>query len=556
MKFWQFLLALGLGFILVKCAQPRPITGGDKDETPPQITHSIPQNLSKGFNGHTIMLEFDEYVVVKSLAAELVVSPPLQYPVEYKIKGKRVYFEIKDTLLENTTYNFNFGNAIVDLNESNALDSNLFVISTGNFIDSGSISGFIKDSYTQKPIKNAVVLLYDSYRDSALYNGKPSYIAKTDGNGAYELKYLAHKNYQIFSLEHSSTDYKYMPFANVGFYNKLVDPIADDAINLVLFHEEDTNQFVSKEFSRAYFAFNVGLHSPLVNPEFSFIPSEDTVRYIIEEIKSDSFKFWIEGDRDMDSVYLFIHDDLGFQDTVKMDLASRKKFYKKLKRKDQKNSPLKVRPAINSGLHHYFDTLHVNFSRPILKWDLNKMFFIHGSDTMPMDSLMKEDIITASLPTSDRGSSKELRTMVIDYDWQPNQKYGFIFNQGAFTDIINQVNDTTVTAFKTNTFEDYGSFRLTINVPDYNGPLVLELLNKDSKFLRNYFVKSGDVIYHELSKPGKYQLRLILDRNGNKKWDTGDLSKQAQPEEVIYYKGIIEIRSNWDMEETWNVELK
>ena len=174
MRFWHIISVLGVALITIKCAQPRPLNGGTKDTTPPQITQSSPPNLSTGFNGHTIAMVFDEYIQIKSLNSELVVSPPLKYAVTYQLKGKRVFFNIKDTLLKNTTYNFNFGNAIVDLNESNPLDSNLFVISTGKKLDSGYISGFVKDAYTLKPVADATVILFNSFEDSAIYNGNPS----------------------------------------------------------------------------------------------------------------------------------------------------------------------------------------------------------------------------------------------------------------------------------------------------------------------------------------------------------------------------------------------
>jgi hypothetical protein len=86
--------------------------------------------------------------------------------------------------------------------------------------------------------------------------------------------------------------------------------------------------------------------------------------------------------------------------------------------------------------------------------------------------------------------------------------------------------------------------------------LVLQLLDTKGKLLRNYYLKSGGEIYHELAVPGKYKFRLILDKNGNGKWDSGDYVSKRQPEEVINYLGTIDIRANWDMEETWEVELK
>ncbi len=556
MKFWQLISVLGIALITIQCAQPRPLNGGTKDTTPPQIIQSSPKNLSTGFNGHTIAMVFDEYVQVKSLASELVVSPPLKYEVTYRLKGKRVFIDIKDTLLENTTYNFNFGNAIVDLNEGNPLDSNLFVISTGLKLDSGYISGIVKDAYTLKPIANATVILYNAADDSAIYNGNPSYIAKTNSSGQYALKYLSEKKYQIFVLENPGSNYNYQPFGKIGFYPDYINPHNQDTANFFAFKEIDTTQYISKEFSREHFSFILGFNSPLKNPTFNFIPSSDTVSYYIEEIKSDSFKFWIEGDKDIDSVQVIVSDDLGYLDTTDIGISDRKKFIKKLKKKKTNKSPLGIKLAIKNGTHPYFDTLHLSFSRPPAKWNLDSMSFVNGIDTVPMRDAILNKLIDMYLPQIKTGKTEEIRSMVIKHPWAPNKSYAFIFNSGSFTDIINQTNDTTIIKFKTKSFEDYGSFRFTVNVPQYDGKLLLELMNEEGKFLKDYKIKSGSVIYHQLAIPGKYKLRLILDANGNEKWDTGDIEKLIQPEELVYYNGIIEIRPNWDMEEVWNVELK
>jgi hypothetical protein len=184
------------------------------------------------------------------------------------------------------------------------------------------------------------------------------------------------------------------------------------------------------------------------------------------------------------------------------------------------------------------------------------MSFIEGSDTITMESALKSGIIKMKFPLDQSGVTKSVRTSIIHHKWEPNKKYGFIFYPGAFTDIVNQTNDTTILKFNTKAFEDYGSFRFTVNVPNYDRPLILELLNEKGVFLKSYKIKSGSVIYHKLAKTGKYKIRLILDDNGNNKWDTGDLEKLIQPEIIVYYDGIIEIRPNWDMEEVWNVELK
>ncbi len=556
MKIFQLFFIGAIALIFVTCAQPRGLTGGEKDTQAPKVLKLSPQNLTTGFRGHTIAMEFDEFVQIKGLNSELVVSPPLDYPVTYKMKGKRVFFEIQDTLLENTTYNFNFGNAIVDLNENNPLDSNLFVFSTGHYLDSGLLKGTVMDAYTQKPTKGAKVLLYSAAKDSAAYKGDPIYVTHTNAQGEYELRYLAEGNFQIFALETPGEDFKFIPLTKIAFHSTFANSTQEESVNLVSFKEVDTLQYISKAFSKEYFSFNIGFNLNLVNPSFTFTPSNDTMEYFIEEIRSDSFKFWIPGDRDIDSVHIYISDKTGYLDTAIIDISDRTQYLKKLKKRKQPQVPLKISLGSSAGVHHYFDTLRLKFNRPLEKWILDSMLFVNGNDTMSMQKAFDSNIIMAQLPIEHKGSSKNLRTITITHKWQPSTEYAFIFDNGAFTDILSLTNDSTTLKFKTKNFEDYGSFRFTVKVEEYSGPLLLELLDKKGAYLRTYSIKSGDVIFHELAVPGTYKFRMILDENNNGKWDTGDLDQEIQPEKIVYYKGTIDIRANWDMEETWEVDFK
>lgn len=556
MKAFPLYLIGTIALILTQCAQPRALKGGKKDSEAPKILKLSPQNLTTGFQGHTIAMEFDEYVQIKGLNSELVVSPPLDYPVTYKMKGKRVFFEIKDTLLENTTYNFNFGNAIVDLNESNPLDSNLFVFSTGNYLDSGSIFGIITDAYTQQTVKDAKVLLYHAAKDSAAYKGDPIYVTQTNSKGEYQLRFLADGDYQIYALTTPGEDFKYIPLTKVGFHSTLANSTTHEAIDIALFNEKDTLQYISKELSKDYYTFSLGFNLNLIEPSFVFTPSNDTIQYVIEEIAADSFKFWIPGDREIDSVALFISDKSGYLDTTKIAISNRSDYFKKLKKRKQRQAPLKINLGASAGVHHYFDTLRLHFNRPLESWNLDSMSFAMGKDTLSMRKAFSEKIITATLPILQNGKTTNLRSIAITHEWQPSTDYAFIFDNGSFTDIIKQTNDSTTLKFKTQNFEDYGSFRFTVKVPGYSGPLLLELLDTKGKYLRTYNLKSEDVIYHKLSVPGTFKFRMILDANNNGKWDTGDLENEIQPEKVVYYSGTIDIRANWDVEETWEVDFK
>lgn len=546
---------IGAIIFIISCAQQRPLTGGEKDTTPPKIKSSSPQNFSKNYTGNTIAFEFDEYIQVQGLSSELVVSPPLNKTPKYSILGKKLYLTIEDTLLPNTTYNFNFGEAIVDLNENNPLDSNLFVFSTGNSIDSGSISGKVIESFTGKPMKGATVMLFSTLQDSITTAGNPMYVTKTDGSGNFSLNFLKDMDYEILAAEFTGQNFSLVPFENAAFYPTTVHSHHHEPLELYAFKEQDTTQYISKEKTTDYYSFILAYHCPLVNPSFTFNPQSDSFDYYIEEIEPDSFKFWLSNDLEIDSVTLFVKDGLGVNDTVTYDLPSRSNYYRKLLKKKKKIAKTSIK--LNSTTHHYFDTLYLNYSRPIQSYQTDSMYLCLEEDTTSFTDLINQGKLKLLINQDKIGTSKELKRTAVIYDWQPKSTYGIIFHPGAITDILNLTNDTTILNAKTKEFEDYGSFRLNVNVEDYTKPIIIELLDEKGKPFKTFYSNTGSFKVHEpLFVPGKFQIRLTLDENGNKIWDTGSILKKILPEKTIYFSGTVEVRPNWDMEETWNITLE
>ena len=142
---------LAVACVLASCAQQVTPKGGPKDQTPPKITGSTPENYSTNFTGNTIELEFDEFVQLRNIKQAMVISPPLAKQPETKLRGKRLTITFEDTLRPNTTYIFNLGDGVQDITENNPLDSNVFVFSTGDFLDSLTVTGRIKQAIDLKP---------------------------------------------------------------------------------------------------------------------------------------------------------------------------------------------------------------------------------------------------------------------------------------------------------------------------------------------------------------------------------------------------------------------
>ena len=207
--------------LLFGCAQPGKLTGGDKDETPPRILGSSPQNGAVNFDGTSIRMEFDEYVDIGGAAKALVVTPPFDQAPTFTLHNKEVTIEWEGELLDSTTYVFNFGEGIADVNERNPLDSNLFVFSTGSYIDSFEVHGRVVDAFTLQPVKDVTVMLYDNNIDSLPLTSLPPYFAKSDDQGKYAIGYLAAGKYEVFALETGNNGYTFdLPIERIAYRNE------------------------------------------------------------------------------------------------------------------------------------------------------------------------------------------------------------------------------------------------------------------------------------------------------------------------------------------------
>ena len=180
-RFFLFCLLL----IVTSCAIQVAPTGGEKDETAPSVKKSSPENFSTGFSGRDISISFDEFITLKELNAQFVVSPPLKYQPDIKVKKKILEIHLEDTLLENTTYTMNFGNAITDIREGNAVEGFQYVFSTGDVIDSLKVSGKVVNAFDKKTDKGICVMLYRGKDDSLPLKTLPDYFTKTAADGSF-----------------------------------------------------------------------------------------------------------------------------------------------------------------------------------------------------------------------------------------------------------------------------------------------------------------------------------------------------------------------------------
>ena len=534
----SYLLLLLAGLLLAGCAQVVKPTGGPRDIEPPKIVESTPQNYSPGFASDRIILKFDEFIQTKDLNKQMIISPPLKYKPVVKVKGKYLELEIKDTLKENTTYSINFGEGVVDLTEGNALDSNTFVFSTGDYVDSLSISGRVKKAIDLSPAEEVLVMLYPDLNDSVPCRELPYYFTKTKKDGSFTITNIGARDYQIFALEDKNANYLFdQPNEAIAFPDSFLTIPGSDSIELSLFEENSGKQYLKREkaehFGWVQFVFNLPAKDPTVTP-LNFSAKKP---WFIEELSKgrDSLSLYLTDVEGLDTLKLAVADGAGFIDTVKIKLPKRGEKAKGKKTKKPVNLDLKS--PVKGRKIDYFRPFVISSNHPLKRFDPSKVTFTEGEDTLVVKAGIEGEV------------QKRLK---LEHKFAPEKDYKLYILPGAIEDIFGFANDTIALTFSTRSIEDYGQFKLKVNAPDRGHPYVIQMMLKDN-IVREDKITSGTVLEYPNLIPASYKFKLIYDSNGNGKWDTGQYGSRLQPEKVIYYSGEVEIRANWDVEVDWEI---
>ena len=213
-------------FLTSNCARKGRPSGGLKDSIAPLMITAKHPYKSINFNSKKIELSFDEYVTLKNINQQLVISPPLKYlPIitPQSSPSKKITIKLTDTLKPNTTYTLNFGNSIQDNNEGNKLERFKYLFSTGSYIDSLKIRGTILDAYNKEFNKNINVLLYkvdSTFNDSIVYKQKPNYVTSTLDSTLFNITNIQKGRYLLVALKDNANNYLFNPNEDkIGFYS-------------------------------------------------------------------------------------------------------------------------------------------------------------------------------------------------------------------------------------------------------------------------------------------------------------------------------------------------
>lgn len=587
------------------CANRGYPEGGPKDETPPQVVEEVPLSYTTNFKAKRVNIYFDEFVQLNDINNKFIFSPPVKKDPKVSLKGKYVQVAIPDSLRENTTYSLDFADAIVDNNESNPLGFYRYVFSTGERIDTLELGGTVVNAESYEPVMGVLVALYEKSGDSIPLKELPDYIARTDSSGNFRLTNLREGHYRVMAIEDANRDKMYTPESEMfAWMDTTVFPVVEPATRVDTFHviekivEADTilrDSIVRTDYL-AYGPSNLYLRLFLekltqlylveddrkereqLNFIFS-IPGENGLEVTLwdtlateplpqdwyfkeHSAGNDTLTLWIKDStvykKDTLNVILSYmrSDSTGqwerYSDTARYTFRAKEKKEGKSKKKDE-DAPKVEFLEIKSNISGDLDLgarLYLEFSRPINKSTLDSIRVLEKVDTVYQ--LIPFQVVEDSL---------RVRRVFVDAAWKAGGEYQLQIDSATIYDIYGRFNDKLEKKFKVRTEEYYG--KIMVNVRGVDCPTIVQLYKaengKSENGKRTYNVvqskvveQDGEVVFPLLPE-GKYCVRAILDRNGNGVWDTGLYLKHRQPEEIVYLRGEIAVKQNFDVEQDFDI---
>ena len=528
---------------LNSCAKRGTISGGPKDTIPPVLVYSTPNNMTTDFTGKEIQINFSEYIKIKDINKQLIISPPMKNNPDITPMGsasKFIRIKIKDTLQENTTYSFNFGQSITDNNEGNPYSQFKFIFSTGPYIDSLMLRGNIKDAFEKKPDNFVTVMLYEAnetFNDSTVYKEKPRYVTNTlDSMVNYNLENLKEGKYYLFALKDNNNNYKYDPKSDkIAFFEEPISIPNDTLYELTLFSEKREFKALKpiQASSNRYFAGYEG-NAKDVTVEVKNAATQELIKTLVTKVpEKDSLQIWTP--RDINSVADSLLISVKKLDSIKEFVV---------KPKEMKAIDSLGVSAVQKGTIQFRDTFAIYTSTPIVDIDTTKI------------SLINKDSIAVPFKTSYDAMKQNLK---IDFTKEESQKYSFTLLPGAIKDFYEKENDTLNYTVTTKLYSNYGNLRLKIaNARRF--PLILEVLDSKEKIIGTSYIEneSQTEMAFDNIPADMYSLRVIYDDNKNRKWDSGNYLEKRQPEELHYFlegnkPKEINVRESWDVMETFTL---
>ncbi len=569
--------------------------GGPIDSLPPVLVRATPPNGTLDYKGKTVEFVFDEYITLENPSENILVSPPQQHPAEIRSAGKKVRIEFQEDLADSTTYTIDFGTAIQDNNEKNKLEGFTYSFTTAGDIDSLEIYGQLVNAENLNPISGIVVGFYANRADSMFEKHPFTRIGRTNAEGEFSVKNIHAGTYRLFALDDASRDYCYQPGEGLAFYEEPVTPYIDIKVEtdtiwrtdtvaadsslipdsvitaeyyyfepsdilLKFFKEDKQRHYFQRAFREKQHFFRLFFSAPqdelptlrALRPESDSAGIDtawvDFLDYALcqPSINRDTITYWLTDSAAirMDTLrfemtYLKSDSLYNLQpqtDTILAVYKAPRSSAKALALQQQKQAEERLQITSNaSSKFQVYDTLGITSPTPVASLVADSIHLKQHVDTLWKDVPFRIDTATMGfrlICTLNAGCEYKLTT-----------------DSAAVFDIYGKCCDRNEWKINVRPMEDYAT--LTVHLTDYTPQAYIQLLNESDQPVRQMQARpEGNKFTFLEGKP--YYMRLFIDWNGDGKWTTGDWLKKRQPEPVYYFHKRLNLRANWEFEETFD----
>lgn len=587
-SFFSFLfLALTAIVVLYACANMAAPTGGAYDVDPPVVRRSTPGFNSLNSSPGKIEIEFDENIKIKTPNEKVIITPPQQNMPVIRSVGRKAVVELRDELLPNTTYTIDFTDAIVDNNEENPLENFVFSFSTGDQLDTLSISGKVLAASDLEPVTGIYVGIHSDFDDTVFTRVPFERISRTDSRGRFTVRGMAPGRYKVYALNDLNRDYRYdNPQEAIAFLDSVIVPSTIPAVRQdTLFRDSltiDTIRTVHftrflpddlllrsflADFQRKYlqqherpepYRLLLRFAAPADLPSFRLMSpvAAEKEWYVLERsARNDTLQLWITDSLvyRQDSIALKINylrtDSLNrdYIDTDTLDFAIRSSSRPRRSEKreeEPKEKPIRfldMKTNVQSAFELY-NPVRIEFSQPVVQFDSSYVQLFH-----------QEDTLFHLVPFRFERDSLNPRKYILRPTWIPGGKYKLSVDSAAIFSYYGLWNNKYEQAFTVKDLDQYGNLEMTIKGIPAGKAAYVELLDKTDKPFRKSFVKDHTAKFQDLL-PGEIFARLVIDENHDGSWTTGNYEAKRQPEQVFYYPGKLTIRAFSDHLEDWDIE--
>ena len=566
----RYLIASVILFTLYSCANQTAPNGGPKDEDPPILISSNPKNQQINVTGNEITLEFNEYVKLNKASEQIIISPRIENELEITSRKNIVYLKYKDDLPDSTTFTINLREGVQDITEGNSPENFKLAFSTGPYLDSLTITGSARDRFTQDPVADYSIFLYNAEDTTSIFEGQPLYFTKTDQLGQFTLSNLKYGIYDLYAVQDLNK-------------NLLLDFKSESYafLDSTLILQDTTTQDITLE---AYYlnALPIELKSARQNGTIFEIKYE---KYIKEYnlITGDSSKIYTNFlDDKHRSIIVYDHDFLSdslltyinVQDSL--DYTRLDTVYVKFEETIRKPKPLQS----TASLDQVFATDGVlngkiTFNKPVVSYNFDSVYlYLDSANKIPVDTTsiltkneyndifqlhykiptelfkQKQEMESVSKPPATLKASIQKDSITSDSTKKkitPPSKPHLYLGKGAFVTVDYDSSQRQEIDLKFAKLEDYAV--LFIDVQSTQTHYIIQLLDKNFNVIQEKR-NNPEFSFNKIS-PGEYYLRTIIDENNNGYWDTGDIYTRTLPETIIYYKTSddnrnIILRANWE----------